>query len=160
MRTGLKNIGVVEAFKKAASYCAYQERCQQEVREKLYTYGLYADEAEALISELVEKNYVNEERYALAFAGGKFRMKSWGKVKIRYELKQKRISEYCIKKALQCIDEEAYNQTLISLMEQIVSSTSKEKNRFKRKGMIRAWLLRKGYESDLVSDLMKNEPTL
>ncbi len=157
MKTDIKNIGVKEAFKKAASYCAYQERNQQEVRDKLYSYGLYPEEVEGLISKLVEDNYLNEERFALAYAGGKFRMKSWGKIKIRYELKQKRISDYCIKKALLSIDEEAYQNTLLALYQQIRKKTGKEKNIFKRKGAIRAWLLRKGYESDLISDLMKHD---
>ncbi len=157
MKTDIKNIGVKEAFKKAASYCAYQERNQQEVRDKLYSFGLYPEEVEELISKLVEDNYLNEERFAIAYARGKFRMKSWGKIKIRYELKQKRISDYCIKKALLSIDEEAYQNTLLALYQQIRKKTGKEKNIFKRKGAIRAWLLRKGYESDLISDLMKHD---
>ena len=159
MKTVIKNIGVKEAHKKATSYCAYQERNQQEVRDKLYSFGLYPEEVEELISKLVEENYLNEERFAIAFAGGKFRMKSWGKIKIRYELKQKRISDYCIKKALLSIDDEAYQNTLLALYQQIRKNTGKEKNIFKRKRAIWAWLLRKGYESDLISDLLKHDNT-
>lgn len=157
MKKEIKNIGIAEAFKKAASFCAYQERNQQEVRDKLYSYGLYTDEVEELIAKLVEENYLNEERYAIAFAGGKFRVKKWGKIKIRYELKQKRISEYCIKKALLCIDEEAYMNTLSKLYEQISKANVKEKNTYKRNGTIKAWLLRKGYEADLISEMIKHE---
>ena len=86
-------------------------------------------------------------------------MKSWGKIKIRYELKQKRVSDYCIKKALLSIDDEAYQNTLLTLYQQIRENTGKEKNIFKRKRAIWAWLLRKGYESDLISDLLKHDNT-
>ncbi len=159
MRTEIKNIGVKEAYKKAASFCAYQERNQQEVRDKLYSYGLYPGEVEELLSKLVEENFLNEERFAIAYAGGKFRMKSWGKIKIRYELRLKRISDYCIKKALLSINDEAYQNTLCTLYQQIRKKTAKEKNKFKRNGTIRAWLLRKGYESDLITDLLKHDNT-
>src|SRR6187401_2447386 len=95
-----KNIGTEKALQKIKHYCAYQERSHYEVKEKLYSFGLYKNEVELLLSQLVEENYLNEERYAIAFAGGKFRIKQWGRVKIKYELKQKQVSEYSIKKAL------------------------------------------------------------
>ena len=77
---------------KAGNYCAYQERTQQEVRDKLYGIGLYSDEVEQVLAELITENYVNEERFAKSFAGGKFRLKQWGKKKIVYALKQRNIS--------------------------------------------------------------------
>jgi regulatory protein len=89
-----KNIGTEKAWQKIKHYCAYQERSHAEAREKLYSFGLYRQEVETLLSQLIEENYLNEERFAVAFAGGKFRMKQWGKTKIKYELQQKRVSAY------------------------------------------------------------------
>ena len=97
-----------QAVPKIKQYCAYQERCHVEVRDKLYSYGLIKPEVEEIIYTLITENYLNEERFAIHYAGGKFRMKQWGKNKIKLALKQKQISEYCIKKALKVIDETEY----------------------------------------------------
>ena len=99
-----KNIGIEKGLQKIKYFCSYQERSHQEVKEKLYSFGLYKYEVEALVAQCIEENYLNEERYALAFAGGKFRINNWGRLKIKFALKQKRISEYCIKLALNSID--------------------------------------------------------
>jgi regulatory protein len=101
-----------EALQKAKHYCAYQERCHSEVKEKLYSLGMNKKEVDELLSELISDNYLNEERFAILFAGGKFRIKQWGRIKIKYALKQKQVSEYCIKKALAAIYERDYNKTL------------------------------------------------
>ena len=87
-----KRIDKEQAFQKLKHYCGYQERSHQEAKEKLYSFGLYKQEVEELLSRLIEENYLNEERFAVAFAGGKFRMKGWGKVKILHALKEKRVS--------------------------------------------------------------------
>src|SRR5262245_41021825 len=100
-----------QAFQKAKQYCAYQERSHSEVKEKLYNYGLQKKEVDELLSKLIEENYLNEERFAIQYAGGKFRMKQWGRVKIKYALKQKQVSEYCIKKAIASIPEGDYMKT-------------------------------------------------
>ena len=97
-----------QALIKAESYCAYQERCQQEVRDKLYSWGLHEVQVENVIAELIASNFINEERFAKAYAGGKFRIKKWGRVKISIELKRRKISTYCIKKGLAEIEEEEY----------------------------------------------------
>lgn len=106
-----------QAYTKAARYCAYQERTQQEVREKIYAYGLYSDEAEEVIARLIEDNFINEERFAQAFAGGKFRLKKWGRAKIEHALREKGISDYCVRKGLEQIDPEDYLHTLQELLE-------------------------------------------
>src|SRR5258705_1416789 len=106
-----------QAYQKIKQYCAYQERCHSEVRGKLYSYSLTGPEAGKAISKLVEENYLNEERFAVQFAGGKFRIKQWGRVKIKYELKQKRVSEYNIKIGIKEIEEEEYIKTLQKLTE-------------------------------------------
>src|ERR1700688_1600996 len=97
---GKKQLTREQALQKARHYCAYQERCHSEVKEKLYSFGLGKKDVEESLSQLIEENYLNEERYAIQYAGGRFRLKHWGRVKIRYELRQKLVSEYCIGRAL------------------------------------------------------------
>src|SRR3954468_25072028 len=101
---------------KIRKYCAYQERSQQEVRDKLYALGLHRREVEQIISQLVTENYLNEERFAIAYAGGKFRMKQWGRNKIKAALQQKKVSDYCIRKALNEINEKDYRKALGKLI--------------------------------------------
>lgn len=145
-----------QALQKLKHYCAYQERSHQEVREKAYAYGLSSKEVEEVISALIQEDYLNEERFALAFAGGKFRMKAWGRVKIKYELKQKRVSEYCIRKALQSIDEEAYQKVLEELAEKKWKSIrGSGVNGFVKMSKTRDYLLQRGFERDLVMEELK-----
>lgn len=152
-----KNIGVERAWQKRKHYCAYQERNHLEVKEKLYSLGLYKIEVEQLLSQLIEENYLNEERYATSFAGGKFRTKQWGRIKIGYELKQNKISEYCIKKALQSISNEDYNATLKKLFDQKKKTVASEKNIFIKKRKIQSYLLQKGYEPELINQLLNEK---
>src|SRR5690606_5982087 len=107
-------------------YCQYQERCHAEVRNKLYELGCRTPEVEELIAELIEKDLLNEERYARAIARGKFRMKQWGRQKILQQLKLNKISEYCIKKAMTEIDEDEYMQVLQKLAERKWQELKKE----------------------------------
>jgi len=107
-----------QALIKAESYCAYQERCQQELRDKLYSWGLHEIQVENVIADLIASNFINEERFAKAYAGGKFRIKKWGRVKISIELKRRKISAYCIKKGLAEIEEEEYIKTLQKVAEE------------------------------------------
>ena len=150
-----KNIGTDRAFQKAKHYCGYQERSHAEVTQKLYGFGLYKAEVEELLSRLIEENYLNEERYAIAFAGGKFRMKQWGKIKIKYELQQKKLSSYCIKQALEQIDEEEYDKTLLKLADAKFLSLKAEKNIFTKRGKLQNYLVGKGYEFDKVAAAVK-----
>lgn len=139
-----------QALQKARQYCAYQERCHKEVKDKLYGYGLNKKEVDEALSILIEDNYLNEERFAIQFAGGRFRIKHWGKVKIRYELKQKQVSDYCIKKALAAIDEGDYERRMRKLFEEKLKALKSEKNIFIKKRKLQDHLLQKGYESDMV----------
>lgn len=145
-----------QALAKAEAWCAYQERCQQEVRDKLYDWGLYPDAVESIISELISRNFIDEERYAMAFAGGKFRIKKWGRIKIRVALKQKRISDYCIRKGLAVIDEDEYREALKKQLAE-KSRAIKEAHPLKRKHKIISALLARGFEQDLIRELMKEE---
>lgn len=146
-----KQLTKEQALQKAKHYCGYQERSHTEVKEKLYSYGLYKQQVEELLSQLIEENYLNEERFAIQFAGGRFRMKQWGRVKIKYELKQKRVSEYCIKVAMKEIDEEDYLKTLQKLADKKWASVKGEGvNHFVKLSKTTDYLLQKGYESDLI----------
>src|SRR4029079_8694380 len=119
-------------LEKAKKYCSYQERSQQEVRDKLYEWGLHRNEVEQAIAELVSENYLNEQRFAIAYAGGKFRMKEWGRIKIKLALKQKKVSDYCIRKALDEISSRDYKKTLNKLLSK-KNKEVKESNPLKKK---------------------------
>lgn len=104
------------AIQKLQRYCAYQERCHSEVRTKLLDIKIYGDLLEEVIGELIKDDFLNEQRYAETYAGGKFRIKKWGKQKITNHLKSKRVSDYCIQKGLAVIDETEYEKTLNDLV--------------------------------------------
>jgi regulatory protein len=144
-----KNLTPDGAFTKLKHYCAYQERSHAEVKEKLYSYGLKKSDVEMLISRLIEENYLNEERYAKLFAGGKFRMKKWGRVKITYELKQKRISPYNIKIALEEIDEEQYQSVLKKMVDDRWKKLKNEQH-VVRQAKTYQYLQQKGFEPNLI----------
>ncbi len=146
-----------QALPKAKNYCAYQERCHSEVQDKLYGFGLSKNEADQILSTLIEENYLNEERFAIMYAGGHFRTKHWGRVKIKYELKKKMVSDYCIKKAISFIDDIAYIKTLSWLAEQKLKTLKSEKNLFIRKKKLQDHLLQKGYESDLIREIVNKK---
>ena len=142
------------ALPRAKQYCGWQERCHSEVAQKLAGFGLTKPEAAQIISTLIEENFLNEERFAILYAGGHFRTKQWGRVKIKYELKKKQVSPYCIKKALASIDDAAYEKTLQRLAEQKLKSLKTEKNIFIKKRKLQDYLLVKGFEADLVRQVI------
>ena len=143
-----------QALPKAKHYCAYQERCHREVKDKLYGFGLNTKEVDQILSTLIEENYLNEERFAIQFAGGHFRTKKWGRVKISHALKQKQVSAYCIKKALKQIDEDEYLKTLEKLFAEKLRLLKSEKNIFIKKRKLQDHLMQKGYETDLIREMM------
>jgi regulatory protein len=143
-----------QALQKLKHYCGYQERCHSEVISKLYDLGVYKNEQDEIISTLIQENYLNEERFAIQFAGGKFRMKQWGKTKIKYELKGKQISEYCIKKALATIPTADYLQTAQKLFDAKSNTLKSEKNIFIKKRKLQDYLMQKGYEISVIKELM------
>lgn len=142
-----------EAKLKAGDFCAYQERSQQEVRDKLYGYGLHQDEVEDVLADLITDGFINEERFARAYVGGKFRMKGWGRKKIMQGLKQHRISEYCIKKGLEEIDLDAYYNTLTKHAEKKLPSLNGQTSYIMR-GKLTQHLMMKGFEGDLIRDVL------
>lgn len=138
-----------EARQKIKFWCDIQERAQQDVRDKLYQWGLHHDEVESMIADLITDNYLNEERFARAYVSGKFRIKKWGRNKIVNGLKFKKISNYCIRLALQEIDEEEYDQTIKYLVNK-KSATIKISDAFLRKNKIAAYLIQRGFEPEMV----------
>lgn len=136
------------------NWCAYQERSQFEVRNKLFEYGIFNEEAENIISQLIQENFLNEERFALAFARGKFRIKRWGRIKIKLELKQHKVSDYCITKALKQIDGNEYFATLEKIIEKKTKEI-KESNKIKKQYKIIKYAMSRGYEQDIIMDAIK-----
>jgi regulatory protein len=153
-----KQLTKEQALQKLKHYCAYQERCHNEVREKLYDLGVWKKDQDEIISTLIEENYLNEERFAIAFAGGKFRMKQWGRVRIKYELRQKQVSDYSIKKGLKEIGEEEYKKTLEKLTKEKYRLLKGEQYLVRKKKTI-DFLLQKGFELPLITQSLDNLKT-
>jgi len=135
---------------KAANFCAYQDRTQAEVRERLQKWEVWGDEAEEIITYLIEENFLNEERFAKIFAGSKFRVKHWGRQKIRYELKARKLSEYCIKVGLAEIEDDDYIKTLEMILEKKKHELRTEKQPLVLKQKLSRYALGKGFENELV----------
>ncbi len=140
---------------KAERYCAYQERSQQEVRDKLYEWGLYPKDVEQIISNLIGNNFLNEERFAKAYAKGKFSQKGWGRIKIKQGLTFKRVPAVLIKKALLGIDGDDYIKALEKLLAKKAAQIL-EKDAYKRRYKLQQYALSRGFESDLIADVLKN----
>ncbi len=144
-----------QAFAKIQKYCAYQERSHQEVKYKLYSYGLYSGDVEELLSRLITENFVNEGRFAKAFAGGKFRIKKWGKNKIEHKLESLGLTKNCISRGLKEIDSTDYTKTLRSLIKKKEIEVS-EKNPFAKRNKVARFAISKGYEPELVWETVKD----
>lgn len=150
-----KYVSKADALIKLQHYCAYQDRCHKEVKSKLIALGIYGEDLDDIIVDLIQDNFLNEERFAKSYARGKFRMKQWGRNKIKNELKFRQVSAYCIKKGLQEIEEEEYEETLSKILEKKVL-TLKEKNPFSRKKKLLQFAIQKGYEYNLIWKAIEN----
>ncbi|MFC0603256.1 regulatory protein RecX [Winogradskyella pulchriflava] len=144
-----KTYTVDEAQKMLENYCAYQERCHKEVKEKLREMKMIPEAVDKIIVHLIQNNYLNEERFAKAFVRGKFRIKKWGKNRLVRELKFREISKYSIESALKEINDEDYYKTLDELVEKRIQQV-KETNSYKKKKKVADYLLYRGWESHLV----------
>ncbi len=142
---------IEEATKKLEHYCAYQERCHQEVRQKLKSMNMIPEAADIIIVHLLEHNFLNEERFANTYARGKFRIKKWGKRRIAIELKRKDLSKFNINQALSEIDEDEYIGVFNDLAEKKAESL-KEMDKYKKKKKLIDYLLYRGWENYLVYD--------
>ena len=151
-----KTLTKEQAYQKLKHYCAYQDRSHSEAKTKAYLLGMKKPDVDELISRLIEEGCLNEERFAKAFAGGKFRIKQWGKKKIRAELKQRQVSEYCITAALNEIDLSGYKKTLHRLtVRRWNSIKGAGVNIYVKMTKTRDYLLLKGYEPGLIAHEIK-----
>ncbi|SDK87087.1 regulatory protein [Salinimicrobium catena] len=147
-----KSYTVKEATVKLMQFCAYRDRSQKEVEDKLLEMRMIPEAREQIIIKLMQEDFLNEERFARSFVRGKFRIKKWGRIRIRQELKLREISSPIIKLAMTEINEDDYRETLIELAEKKLKLL-REPNKLKRRKKLSDHLLQKGYEAGLVFDL-------
>lgn len=145
------NAEIQELIKKLEHYCAYQERCHEDVRQKMHQLNVPYRQRDELVVHLIENNYLNEERFAIAFARGKHRIKLWGKQRISNELKLRNISSRIINTAIKELSDQEYYDNFTCLAEKIWQQTT-ESNLLLKKKKCTEFLLRKGYETSLVYD--------
>ena len=143
-----------EVFARLESFCAYQERCSYEVLKKIREWGYEDGEASTFLNRLIENHFVDDERFACAFVSGKFRFKKWGRIKLRYELNSRKISKEIIKSAIEQLDPEEYSRTLEELAERKWKET-KGRDRWDKRYKVMRFLASKGFESDLISEIME-----
>lgn len=141
----------LEATKKLEHYCAYQERCHQEVVKKLEGMQMIPEVIDVILVHLITHNFLNEERYAKTFVSGKLRIKYWGRRRLTFELQKKDISKFNINTALKSIDEEEYMEIFNSLAQKKADSI-RETNKYKKRKKLIDYLLYRGWESHLVYD--------
>ena len=146
-----KTYSVEEALLKLQNYCSYQERCHQEVRQKLIGMRMIPEAIDQIIVHLLEHNFLNEERYAKTYVSGKFRIKKWGRRRLTLELKKKGVSKFNINQAVREIKDNEYIETFNALAEKRVDYI-RETNKLKKKKKLVDYLLYRGWESHLVYD--------
>jgi len=151
----MKYLTKEQALQKLKHYCTYQERSHYEVKQKLYELGVRTNDHDEIIASLIDEDYLNEERFAIQFAGGKFRMKQWGKKKILYALREKKVSDYSIKKALAEINEHDYLVVLKKLAEEKYNLLKDEQHMDRKKKTI-DYLIQKGYEYENVNNALSS----
>ena len=151
-----KTYNIKETTEKIQSFCALQDRCQWEVENKMRKWGVKEDIIENILTDLILEKFIDEQRFSESFCRGKFRIKRWGKVKIKNELKLRKISTSCINKGLDQILDKEYYYVLKELYEKKKNSL-KDKNQFIQKGKIIKYLQQKGYENDLIWELINRD---
>ena len=144
-----------DVLNKLRRFCAYQERCHEEVRTKLLSLKIYGEDLEEVMQALIEEDFLNEERFARTYAGGKFRMKKWGRQKITRELQLRKISAYCIRKAMEEIPEDDYNKTLIQQLDAAMQKYTGDP--FVVRSKAAGYLIAKGYEHEAVWELIRRK---
>lgn len=143
-----------EVLQKARRWCAAQERCQQEVRDKLYTWGLHREAVEQAIAQLIGEGFLNEQRFAEHYAVSKFRQKGWGRIKIRAALEAKRVSAPCIALGLKAIEEEEYRAGIEAAVRKQTGRIREDDAFMARQRLLRI-LMAKGFEPELVAQAME-----
>ncbi len=154
MKNSEHTYSFLEAKQKIEAWCAYQERAQSEVVKKLREYGLDTQDTYALISDLITNNFLNEQRFASAFTSGKVRIKRWGRKKICNQLLQKHVAKIIIQEAFNVIDLDIYQENLTFLAQRKFTET--KGTLFERKVKTARFLAGKGYEFDLIQDVLEH----
>ena len=144
-----------QVLDKMAKYCAYQERCVKDVRDKLKTFDIPQTEKNKILDYLLDNRFVNDERFAKSFVRGKVNQSGWGVNKIRFHLMQKGIDKELIEEALGQTDEEVYRQRLIDILK-TKSKTIKADSDFEKKRKLAAYAMQKGFEGNLVWYVLKD----
>ena len=144
-----------QVLDKMAKYCAYQERCVKDVKDKLKTYNIPETEKTKILDYLLENRFVDDERFAKAFVRGKVNQNGWGINKIRYHLVQKGIAKESIDEALEQTDEEVYRQRLVEILK-VKAKSIKAETEFERKRKLAAYAMQKGFEGALVWEVLKD----
>lgn len=155
MQKKSKSYTFEEIKEKLANYCVYQDRCQWDVEKKMREFILIPEAKDEIYIYLIQNNFLNEERFVKSFVRGRFNQKKWGRNKIRMGLKQRKIPDQLIRIGLNEIDEEEYQKVLIELFDKKREELKFETNLFKRNSKIRNYLLQKGYENELIYDLLR-----
>jgi regulatory protein len=148
-----------DALNLMQKHCAYQDRCQSEIRTRLIEHSVYGDDLEEIIADLISDDFINEERFAKAYVRGKFRIKKWGKMKIVKELKFRKISAYSMNKALKEIDYDEYLDTLNTLLEK-KHPTLRAKDKWEHRKKLTAYATQKGYEYEVIKEVMNANDAL
>ena len=143
-----------QVLDKMAKYCAYQERCVKDVKDKLKTFDITQAEKDKIIDYLLDNRFVDDERFAKSFVRGKVNQSGWGMTKIRFHLAQKGIAKETIDEALSQTDEEVYRQRLIDILK-TKSKTVKAATDFEKKRKLAAYAMQKGFEGDRVWEVLK-----
>lgn len=154
--TEIKEFEVTEKEKiiiRARKYCAYQERCHSEMKQKLADWGVWKKDADEVMAHLISEGFLNEERFAIAFAGGKFRIKKWGRVKIANELRKRQVSDYCIESGLSKIDEDDYTRTLKILLEKKLPKSTRNDPAVKQSAI--RFAMSRGFELYLIKECLE-----
>lgn len=149
--TGLKTI-----LTKVQAYCAYQDRCSFEVLQKLKAWGADPNRIPTIIESLVKDKFIDDQRYAETFASSKFHLKKWGRHKITYELRLKKIPQTFIDKGLETIDEKEYSETILLLIAHKAKEI-KESDASRKNQKIARYLISKGFETDLVFRILNSK---
>jgi len=150
-----KRLTKEQALQKLRFYCRYQQRCQAEIKQKLFELGIDQKDHEEMIGELIKENCLNDERFAEAFVSGRFRLKQWGRKKIQKGLKEKRVSDEIAQKALAQINEKEYRAILNKLAKERYASLKHEQYLVRKKKTM-DYLMQKGYEVELVRKILEN----
>ncbi|MGQ9619551.1 MAG: regulatory protein RecX [Bacteroidales bacterium] len=145
-----------DALKELMKLCANREYCRQDIDCRLEKKGMEISDRVKILNLLVRDRFIDEERYSAAFVRDKFRYNRWGKVKIAAVLRTKGINENTIQQALGLIDKDEYKETLKRLVETHKKSV-RAKNAYEMKGKLFRFAVSRGFESNLVYDVLDND---